>query len=318
MKKDISTITSGISCVLLVICLFQIISLKQQLQSLESNVSYRISNVESSISSIYSNIDMKLEEQSNLLAKSDWTFSDVDVEAGIVKVKCTVSPKEYRPEETKAILMCNDTEYSMALEKGEYTAIIPISLFDESHVSKVQFIEDDTIRNENLDWYLSPRYDCLPMVYANFGGSTDGKVRDGIYVKSYDGVIDINIDQKDDMVDVQSITMIECINEKEATRTEIPISTTTSTQASGNSIENPTYFYCDLDKSVEIPFGSTYSIYIEVVDSYNLHYRALIDYEAIDYNGDPIDGFEWWCGSESSIYNENGEALFVIDEELYK
>lgn len=316
MKKGISIIVVGISCVLLVICLFQINHLKEQLQSLESNVSHNISNMESSISSIYSNIDMKLEEQSNLLANSDWTFGDPDIEDGTVKVKCTVSPKEYRPEGTRAILMCNGTEYPMLLENREYTVVIPISLFEESHVSKVQFIEDDTVYTENLDWYLSPRYDYLPMVYANFAGSADGKVKGGSYVKSYDGIIDINIEQEGDMVDVQSITMIECINEKETTRTEIPLSTTTSTGESVNSIENPAYFYYDLDKSVEILFNNTYSIYIEVVDSYNLHYRVLIDYEAIGDNGEPIDDFEWWYHVESSIYNEKGEALFVPDEEL--
>ena len=61
MKKDWSKILAGASCILLVICLVQIGSLKREIQNLQNNLGSRISDVEYSVNNISSTVYQQLE-----------------------------------------------------------------------------------------------------------------------------------------------------------------------------------------------------------------------------------------------------------------
>ena len=330
MKKHISTIIAAIACVLCAICLAQLVDMKQQIQSLQSNLGTYMTGTQSSINNIYSNIDSKLEEQSNLLASGEWAFGEADIDAGTVILQCSVAPKEYQPEVTSAALFCNGTEYPMTLADGEYAAKLPISLFGDSVVSKVQFEENGTVRTESLEWYISPRYEFLPNVYANFSGSGRGSIGEGSYIWSREGQVEINVERKGNETDVQSIAMIEYTDGQETKRTDIPLNTTPAPQSNGTAYmepatpvgdvgASPSYVYYPLNNDFEIPFGSTFDLYIEVVDGYGLHYRVLIDHTEVDSDGRPVDDeYGHWRGFEAGIYDNDGNALYVPGEELYK
>ena len=163
MKNNISTAIAITACLLTVICLLHIYDLRQQILNSENNLRNYLYNVESSIDSIYYNIDTMLFEQATLLADSNWNYGEADIDAKSATIQCSVAPKEYRPDTTTAILICNDTEYPMALKNGEYTLALPLALFDESIISKVLFIDNGTVRTEALDWYITPRYEFLPI-----------------------------------------------------------------------------------------------------------------------------------------------------------
>ena len=70
-------------------------------------------------------------------------------------------------------------------------------------------------------------------------------------------------------------------------------------------------------KSVEIPFGGTYEVYVEVIDNYGFCYRSLIDHTAIDDKGTPVEDMNYWHGSEADIYDENGNVLWESGKEIY-
>jgi hypothetical protein len=331
MNKHISTIVAAIACFLFAICLVQIADMKQQIQNLQGNLGNYMTGTQNSINSIYSNIESKLEEQANLLAGSEWAFGEADIDAETVMLQCSVTPKEYQPEGTSAVLFCNGAEYPMTLTNGEYAAELPISLFEDSVVGKVQFEESGTIRTESLNWHISPRYEFLPNVYANFSGSGRGSAGEGSYVWSRKGQVEINVERKGDTTDVQSIAMIEYIDGKETKRTDIPLNTTPSSPQSygtaymeparrvGDAGASPSYFYYPLDNDFEIPFGSTFDLYIEVVDGYGLHYRVLIDHAEVGSGGKLMDDqYDHWQGFGASIYDDNGNALYMIDEKPYK
>ena len=57
-------------------------------------------------------------------------------------------------------------------------------------------------------------------------------------------------------------------------------------------------FYHLLDKSFEIPDGSELELYIEMIDSYGLHYRVPLNYNRI------------YRGSDASIYDKDGNVLW--------
>ena len=327
MKKHIPTVIAVISSFLVAACLFQIAELKNQLWGVQNDLSSQISWVMSSVDNIHFNIENTLKEQANLLESSSWVFDEVDIDNRAVIIRCAVTPKEYRPDDTAAILVCNDKEYPMTLSNGEYTAMLSVPLFGDSNFSKVQLIDDGTVRTAALNWWITPRFELLPQVNANFTGRGSGSVRDGGFNLERNGEIEIHIFQSENNFSAQSISMFEYINGEELERTGIPLNTVPSPRKDRaiperavsiySDSETATDFYYQLNKSVAIPFDSTYEVYIEVVDNYGLHYRLLLDRTAIDSRGNPIDGMNYWHGAEADIYDASGNVLWESGKEMY-
>ncbi|NLV51293.1 MAG: hypothetical protein GXY20_11450, partial [Clostridiales bacterium] len=68
----------------------------------------------------------------------------------------------------------------------------------------------------------------------------------------------------------------------------------------------------------EIPYGSTWTLYVEIEDGNSLVYRCVIDRQNISDSGEPIDEYHWWQGSEASIYDSDGNVLYAHNPELYQ
>ena len=322
MKNRIPESVAIIALVMAGICLFQILELKNQMWNSHNELSHQISYMNTSISNIHFAVENSLREQAEILKKSDWTFEASDIEAQMVTIRCAVTPKEYRPNETAATLTCNDKEYPMLLDKGEYAAMISIPLFGDSVVSKVQLIDSGVVRTEELDWWIAPQFEVLPQINASFDGSSSGKVKDGMFNLQRTGEIGINIYRNANNVLIQSISMLEYLDGKEIEKTNIPLNTTPTQHQSGaireeparrvyGDSELPVEYYFSLEKSVKIPFGSKYEIYIEVVDNYGFHHRVLVDGAIIGSAGNIVDKFTNWYGAEASVYDANGNALWT-------
>ncbi len=317
MKKNWQAMVSAVMCVMLGICMVQIADLKEQLRSFENNAYNRLSYVETNVNRIYSGIDEKLEQQAKILADGEWSYGEADAEAGTVILNISISPKEYRPEVTEVSVVCNDAEYPLELQDGSYTASVPVSMYKESLVSWVELREEGAIRREKLDWYVNPRYEYLPVVYARYSGSSSGTGRDGvkqtgIYMKTFQGQIELTIDQKEKVTDgIQAVTLVECLDDKVLKATEIPVETWKS---SGHSP-----YTWPFEKTVYIPFGSTYGAYLEVVDENGLRHRAWVEKEKIDMDGKPVkDDTEFWRGAEASIHDAEGKLVYAPDGEWYR
>jgi hypothetical protein len=335
LKKNLSSILAAAACILIIVCLFQIASLKRQVSDLEGNLRSQMNIVSNHVSNLYSSIDSRLEEQASLLVTSTWEFGDADYSAKTVELLCAVTPKEYSSG-TEAAIVIDGAEHDMTLSGGEFTAVVGIPLFGETNAAKVVFRDGDSVRTEMLDWYLSPRYDYLPSVYADFNGSGTGSPRDGVYTLHRDGVVNVQVDCKQDY-GVESVTLVEILDGQELGRTDIPLDNAyffenyqnesgarpepaqpveAPAQRVGTAASAP--FYYALDKAYEIPFGSTLTLYIEVVDENGLRYRCIIDRQEISESGEPMDAGYWRMGREASIYNTDGNALYEPDPEQYR
>ena len=327
MKKHIPTAIAIVACILVVTSLFQISELKRQLRNTEDNMVNQLLRLDNSIGNIYSNIDSMLNEQAKLIASSNWDFGDIDIDAKLVSLRCTVSPKEYRPDTTLAVLICNNTEYPMTLKNGEYVVDLSIPLIRESHVSHVQLIDDGTVRTEELDWYLSPRDSFLPEVNAHFQGGGTGSPKDGIFKLKQSGDIAVNVYHKDNSSYIQSITMYEYMDGKEIAKREIPLNTVPTPTKTGMPTpepatrvypdgEAPSDFFYYIDNEYSIPYGSMLEVYVEVVDNNGLRYRVLVIYYNIDANGNPVEDADMWRGMTCDIYDKNGNVLWEEGKEV--
>ncbi len=327
MKKYIPTILSGLACVLLGVTLVQNYELRRQISEIESNLWNQISRVENAVNGITYNIETTLEEGAALLIDDRWSFQDADIENGTVTAILEVMPKEYHPEKTKAMIVCNEKEYPMSLENGVFRSNVEVSLFERSLVERVLFEEDGVIRSESLNWSLTPRHDLLPVVYAHYAGGTTGRRGDqakGMYEVEFDGELQVDIDTPQEMEAIRSIYIVEMVDDEVIGRTEIPLDPADVAEAAGDHMAAEAYlfpgtFTHEFDhKKVSFPYGSTYAMYVEVEDGYGLIHRAWAWREKISETGEPVDDDHWWWrGAEASIFNADGEPLAVHDEEFY-
>lgn len=330
MKKYIPITALMISCLLTIICLYQISNLRNEISVLQSAVNNNLNDVSMSLRNIYSNIDNKLEKQANILSYSDYAYKDVNISDKTATVEYSVIPKEYMPDVTSATLVCNNITYSMTFDQGKYIARIPLPLFEQSSVTSVQFSENGTVRTQQLNDYFTPRYEFLPSVTSHYSGNWQGNYNQGIYSKKYNGDIRINFEQKNGNAQVKSISLLEYIDGKPVWSTDVPKNHTptpkktstfaqeTNEQAAipldGYSDTSPYYYY--LDRVAKIPYGASYELYIEVTDSYGLRHRSLVDFEIIDESGRQIDTV-FYRGTQAAIYDTDGNLLAGPDWEAY-
>ena len=323
MKKHLPLVASVTACILVVICLFQIYDLKTRLYNYENNLSNWFSNLNNNVNNVYSVIDNRLTEQASILAGGTWEFGEVNIAKKTVDISCRVAPKEYRADSTEAVLILNGKEYPMTLKNGEYTAELKLSLFEDSIISKVLFIDGGVTRTEALDWYITPRYDFLPGMITNFSGNSNGSKKDGIYTLKYNGEMEIYLQQKGENNSIKAISMLEFIDGKETARTDIPLSTTPAPKK-GVSYSQPAtpidhsfvnYFYTfGSEAAFDVPFGSTLELFIEVTDSYGLRYRVIFEYLSLDEDGNQTEqSGHFWRGLETGIFDENGNSLWEIE-----
>lgn len=339
MKKNAPTIVSIICCVLLVISLFQISSLRQEVSSLRSRLSNEIDRVNNSVSGIYTEVRSMLEEEANQLSVSEWEYSSIDVDKRTAEVLCTIVPKEYTPDSTEAALVVNGEEAPMTYGDGQYTASIALPLFEESRIEQVLFNDGGTIRTQSLDWHIAPRYEALPSSYAGMSGSTKGTPGQNAFTWDVDYSVHIDVQQKGGF-SIQSIELVEMLDGKEVGRLPVDISEAgqhayiEAAAKAGEAIpENATSshahydgsasFLYYLDKTYQIPNGSELIIYADVVDGNGLRYRSFAEGMAIGTNGEPdderTDHLKMFSFAEPIwIFDENGDVIYTIEEELYR
>lgn len=318
MKKNILPILTIVSCILTAFCLVQILDLKNQLVNTENNLNNQISYMENSVYDMSRNVNEKLEKEASLLAESHWRYGKLNPDTREVMLECVVTPKEYHPGNTTASIICNDVEYEMLLENGEYIAYVSIPLVEESSVTKVQLKEGDTVRAEALEWYISPRQEFLPEVYANYEGSTKNQVKEKSLSWTFDGELCIQVDHKGGMDTIEEAYLVEIFDGKETKRTKIPLKTEALKKDRYDHAEVEGYpekfgtefFYHSLEKTFKVPFGSTLGLYVDVVDEYGLHYRAPFEGVQVDQKGGTESINDLYWGGEASIYDKDGNLLY--------
>ncbi len=307
MKKNISAIIASVSCVLLIICLYNISSLKKEVDNLKSNLYSRISDIDRSISMISYDVKKELESQASLLSDGQWAYGDIDFENYTVSVNVSVTPKEYTPDKTSAVIVCGKKEYPMTLSDGAYIADIELSFFENSIIDSVLFEKEGTVQTESLNWEISPRYDCLPIVYAENGSST-GTVKNGFFIWGYDDGICIIAEQKNGNIgEIGSISVLAYSDGVLSKKFDIPVD-----QEKMQRHDVGFDYFIEFKNEFKIPFESKFELYTEVeIDG--LYYRNKIEEFDISSNGSDLSEGDWFRNAEGSIYDADGNIIFDIN-----
>ena len=319
MKQYIPTIISILSCILVVVSMIKIAQLEEQLNLMRNETSGRFSSLQSSISSISSNVSATLEEQANLLAASSYTVDNLDLAKRTVDITCCITPKIYQPDGTTATIVCNDKEYAMTLKEGSYQATFPIPLVESSMVEQVAFVKDGTVSTQSLQWYLSPRDEYLPYMFASFHGRSSSS-NGNWFITTYDGSIDVTVEQKGGIENtVETLDLVQYVNGEEVYREsmlDLPQENTSYFGKQFNSSlnsEDPFDLTYKLDKSFETPAGGKMRLCVEMTDGTDLTYRCIIDGQTLDENGTRLEDDDFFR-HECSIYDENNKLLYGSEE----
>lgn len=295
-KKQKIRINFGqiIICIFLVVCLIQNANLKREIQKLEDNLRMRISDVQYDVNNISSNVTSTLQQESSLVTFTDYSLEGLDIAAGTADLVCEILPKEYIEGVTAVSVVCDEKEYPLTFSDGTYKGTIPVSAFDEVHIESAIMRDDNVTRTEELNWYVSPRYEYLPIVYADMGSTYNSYTKDGKFIWKVRGDVKYSVEGEGKNGEHEAAYFYACLDGKEIERVDI---------TKGNSYS--------FSRDYEIPFGSTLILYVEVIDLYGLHHRSVLEYIEIDGTGDQIyDENELaWRGSMASLYDGEGNLL---------
>ncbi len=320
MKKNTTTILLILCLVISAASYVKIAALEDNFSNLENSTNNSLRQIENRVNNISHNVYEQLEKQASLITESDWKYLDVDLEQRQVTVQAFVTAKEYHPQRTKASLYCNDTTHPMTLTNGQYIANIPLNLFDTCEITRVQFETDGVIQTESLNWSFSPRYDYMPIVHADMGGSSTTS-RDNPAVHTMQKHLQIDVNYNPDNIktipQLKSITVLAYLDGKLQQEFDIPI-----IPEQMDISEGFIFYYTDFNETFNIPAGSTLELYTDVVID-ELRHRNKVGQIAISDEGSrdgasPEPDHEWWRAAESmEIYDLEGNLLYQLDESQY-
>ncbi len=162
MKKYLTAIIGGIICVLLIIVI-------TQLAALRTEVNYQGNNIAGRLSSLNGELQYDINSYStepSLLSMSEYQLANFDKEALTADLKVSLIPRETTGDAPTATLIINGTEYPMQFAQGEFTATVPMSIFDQLEVNRVLIKDDSSEQTEVLLWDIIPAEKYLPHIQA--------------------------------------------------------------------------------------------------------------------------------------------------------
>ena len=302
MKEKWQKIFNIVSVVLLVICTVRIGGLQNDIQNLKNTVYSEYNTLHNSINSISSSVGWELEQANNILSDSGWETGNLNMEDKTVIFHCYIVPKVYNPEKTAASIICNGKEVPMTLENGRYTADILLPLFDESSMETVQFAEDGTIRTQQLNWHINPRYDMVPTAYVYYSGESSQNYKGEKITRRYRGSVEIDFEHKNFGGEMKDAQVVLLVNGKEQWRHKPVLEELHR--------DDYTAIYAgDIEYSFELKRGDTVKMYAEVTDENGWRYRSVLEDVTIGEKGDPIPNNDLHP-AEADIYDADGSLLF--------
>ena len=302
MKDRWQKIINILTLLLLIVCFVKIGWLQNDIQNLKNTVNNNRSMLQSSIDSISSNVRYEMEQANNLISDSGWNTYSLNVEDKTATLHCYVVPKVYNPDKTVANIMHNGNEVPMALENGRYVTEIDVPLFENCIIENVQFKEDGTIRTQQLNWSINPRYDMVPTLYANFSGESRQNYEGDKITRTYKGDVEIDFEHKGFVKELGEIEVVLLVNGKEQWRHKPVLE-------EAYKDEYVTIYMADLEYSFDLKRGDTVKMYTEVVDENGWKYLNILEDCTISEKGNPIHNREHYH-ADAEIYDTDGNLLF--------
>ncbi|MBQ9070267.1 MAG: hypothetical protein IJY23_02840 [Clostridia bacterium] len=293
-KYDFKNIIFIITLVLLVVCLFKLYNMADDITSLENRVANyqaQINSLGYDIDSMYDNVDNLLKKQASLLSSVEYTLGELDGTTHHVPLTLKVIPKTLT-DDTVLSVRIGATTADFTRDGDEFTVTVPVELFISEEQYPILSIktgsETNTEKLENV-CITNLHYDYLPNVYAHispFYDYSNGKLK-------IDSDFQISIYSESSV----SITKIELITEKNGEEIERKDVKSLIKEDSYEGVFNKTYSAKD---------GDEFKIYVIAEDSLGYIHKTTVLHCIQEDNGVYSEGI---VDKGDEIYDKNGNLL---------
>lgn len=301
-QKVVFAVAVTVISIAFIISFVQNIHMKRELRRLDE----RIANMERNLA-----FGTAGEEEKSLLTSfevSEISERKEDMHSGTATYLCSIVPKEFKPGETSVVLIYEGKEYPAAFENGKFVVTLTVPFYESTSITEIQLRENGTVRTEQVSRSFE-EYMQLPVVTTEFQGKVSDEMKKDEALRKYKGEFQICAAGLSWSFD--SVSMIFCIDGEERNRTDVPQKNIAQMQWNREQdISNAELFYHSINEVFEIPFGSTFDLYMEMVDEYGLRYRVRAAHAKIDENGKAEENDILWRGVEACIYNRDGKLMY--------
>ena len=298
----------------LVVCFVKIEDLRTRVNQLDNIHSNEVSNLRNQISSIYNNVDEQMKKQGSLFTNVKREFGEFNAETMKADIKISVVPKTIVDNMKVNVSLCGATAEMTKDANGEYSAIIPVGIFEiedyfplvtisTNGETKTEYLEDQSVHG------IFSNY--LPTMHGGTIKTSRTSLADGKLTVDGDFFIGYNLGDVDKKGKFEKYTLITEVAGKEIAREDITDKIKNHERV--DNIENG---------EVDFRFNETYSlsghndltIYVEAEDTYGyLHKKIAFSWHHPDIDEaapEPAHAIEEAMYVGEVILDKNGKVLF--------
>ncbi|MBQ8802862.1 MAG: hypothetical protein IJZ53_04415 [Tyzzerella sp.] len=176
-KINWKVIINLVMAVILVVCLVKLSNLTDEINNLQSQLSYwqsDVNNIRSDISSIYNNVDEHLKKEASLLSHVDYELGELDGFTHKAVIYLKVVPKNIT-EGMQLSVSIGEENAEFIKKDNEYTASLPANIFSDYgeypmlHIQTAEGTKTELLESVDLS-YL--HYNYLPVLESDIWGSS--------------------------------------------------------------------------------------------------------------------------------------------------
>ena len=136
----------------LVVCFVKIEDLRTRINHLDNAHSNEVSSLRNQISSIYNNVDEQMKKHGSLFTNVKRDFGEFNKETGKANIHISVVPKTIVDNMKVNVSLCGTTAEMIKNENGEYSAIVPVGIFEvEDYFPFISIIANGETKTEYLE-----------------------------------------------------------------------------------------------------------------------------------------------------------------------
>lgn len=243
--------------------------------------------------------------QSNLFVNNRWAYQGFDLETRTATIEVWLTPASRNGDGT-VTLMSGSTLYPVPLKDGVYTTLLQLPLFAQTSISCAEFDNEEALAYcENLNWYISPRYQYLPQLNCGLESAPTITAEGDRVAFAYDTTLRISAyDTTGFPLNLENISLVQLQNGIEVKR--LPLSG--DNQYQGTDSRSNFAASLPLRESFWVTAGTEMTLQVEMVDGQGLRYVSVVDRYTTTADGTASSLMS--SGGECSITTLEGEMLY--------
>ena len=298
----------------LVVCFVKIEDLRTRINHIDNAHSNEVSSLRNQISSIYNNVDEQMKKQGSLFTNVKREFGEFNSETMKADIKISVVPKTIVDNMKVNVSLCGTNAEMTKNENGEYSAIVPIGIFEMEDYfpiitisangeTKTEYLEDQSVHG------IFSNY--LPTMIGGKLKAYKATLSNGKLIVDGDFFIGYNLGNIDKKAKFEKYTLITEVAGKEIAKKDI--TDKIKNKGSIDKIEHG---------EVDFKFNETYNltgensltIYVVAEDTYGyLHKKIAFSWNHPDIDEaapEPAHAIEEALYVGEVITDKNGKVLF--------